>query len=143
LKEGARLVDCAEDVLEELAPQLVEAIGVRIRPEMQQSALELQIPAPQSQAPETSAFASASPVLRASARELRAAAGDGIVPNSNKSEPNGINEVLNQLKGSEKLHVDSIIEGTGLNAQTVLKLLLELELGGRINQHPGKLFSLI
>jgi predicted Rossmann fold nucleotide-binding protein DprA/Smf involved in DNA uptake len=51
--------------------------------------------------------------------------------------------VLGQLKGSEKLHVDSIIEGTGLNAQTVLKLLLELELGGLVTQHPGKLFSLI
>ena len=50
--------------------------------------------------------------------------------------------VLNQLKDSERLHVDSIIESTGLNAQTVLRLLLELELEGRVTQHPGKLFSL-
>jgi predicted Rossmann fold nucleotide-binding protein DprA/Smf involved in DNA uptake len=78
-----------------------------------------------------------------SARELPISTRDDAASSSSKPEPNGINEVLKQLKGSEKLHVDSIIEGTGLNAQTVLKLLLELELGGRINQHPGKLFSLI
>jgi predicted Rossmann fold nucleotide-binding protein DprA/Smf involved in DNA uptake len=50
--------------------------------------------------------------------------------------------ILNGLKDSERLHVDSIIESSGLNAQTVLRLLLELELEGRVTQHPGKLFSL-
>src|SRR5713226_9462680 len=50
--------------------------------------------------------------------------------------------ILNNLKESERLHVDSIIESSGLNAQTVLRLLLELELEGRVTQHPGKLFSL-
>jgi predicted Rossmann fold nucleotide-binding protein DprA/Smf involved in DNA uptake len=50
--------------------------------------------------------------------------------------------ILNNLKDSERLHVDSIIESSGLNAQTVLRLLLELELEGRVTQHPGKLFSL-
>jgi predicted Rossmann fold nucleotide-binding protein DprA/Smf involved in DNA uptake len=61
---------------------------------------------------------------------------------SAKPELDESKEILNQLKGAEKLHVDSIIEGTGLNAQTVLKLLLELELGGLVKQHPGKLFTL-
>jgi DNA processing protein len=143
LKEGARLVDCAEDVLEELAPQLVEAIGTRIRPEMQASTLELPTSSARLRAPTAEPAWSAPPELRASARELLSSIGDKVVSNSSKLDPNGINEVLNQLRGSEKLHVDSIIEGTGLNAQTVLRLLLELELGGRINQHPGKLFSLI
>ena len=50
--------------------------------------------------------------------------------------------ILVNLKESERLHVDSIIESSGLNAQTVLRLLLELELEGRVTQHPGKLFSL-
>ncbi len=50
--------------------------------------------------------------------------------------------ILENLKESERLHVDSIIESSGLNAQTVLRLLLELELEGRVTQHPGKLFSL-
>jgi DNA processing protein len=105
LKEGARLVDCVEDVLEELAPQL--GVVAANRPE-------------DTGAPSTEA----------------------IAPGSPESEPNEANDILNQLKGSERLHVDSIIEGTGLNAQTVLKLLLELELGGLVTQHPGKLFTL-
>ena len=107
LKEGARLVDCVEDVLEELAPQLGEVpSGSRERP------------------------------TEAPVQEMQPAV---------SAEP-GISDdkiVLNQLKGSDKLHVDSIIEGSGLNVQTVLKLLLELELSGLVTQHPGKLFSLI
>ncbi len=108
LKEGARLVDCVEDVLEELAPQLGQ-VSAHHRPE---------------------------PPAEADMEEKDAT--DSAIP-----APNELNIVLNQLKGSEKLHVDSIIEGSGLNVQTVLKLLLELELTGAITQHPGKLFSLI
>jgi DNA processing protein len=158
LKEGARLVDCAEDVLEELAPQLVEKAGIRAGAEMPAPTVEMPASTPElhssvpglpgsadaAAATATAATGAAAAVeLRASARELPISTRDDAASSSSKPEPNGINEVLKQLKGSEKLHVDSIIEGTGLNAQTVLKLLLELELGGRINQHPGKLFSLI
>jgi DNA processing protein len=106
LKEGARLVDCVEDVLEELAPQL----GV-----VEASRVDSDAPSSLSNEMPTSA--------------------------STESELDASKVVLNQLKGSEKLHVDSIIEDTGLNAQTVLKLLLELELGGLVKQHPGKLFT--
>ena len=105
LKEGARLVDCVEDVLEELAPQL----GV-VAPSP-----------PEDKGPPSS---------------------QAHAPASTEPEPGESKVILNQLKGSEKLHVDSIIEGNGLNAQTVLKLLLELELGGLVTQHPGKLFTL-
>src|SRR5215472_10186175 len=68
-----------------------------------------------------------------------------VMPEVTKTEPAVVNEVLivlDNLKDSERLHIDSIIESSGLNAQTVLRLLLELELEGRITQHPGKLFSL-
>jgi len=106
LKEGARLVDCVEDVLEELAPQLGLAGASR---------LDTDQGSPSSGA---------------------------LAPATVESEPDEAKVILNQLKGAEKLHVDSIIEGTGLNAQTVLKLLLELELGGLVTQHPGKLFTL-
>lgn len=107
LKEGARLVDCVEDVLEELAPQLGEVASGR--------------------------------------REPGSVAEDGSrdASKSIESEPSEVKNILSQLKGADKLHVDSIIDGTGLNAQTVLKLLLELELRGLVTQHPGKLFSLI
>src|SRR5271167_2348333 len=37
LKEGARLVDCVEDVLEELAPQLGESAASRIKPDPEPS----------------------------------------------------------------------------------------------------------
>ncbi len=46
------------------------------------------------------------------------------------------------LKMQTSLHVDSIIEESRLSTQTVLKLLLDLELRGLVTQHPGKLFSL-
>jgi predicted Rossmann fold nucleotide-binding protein DprA/Smf involved in DNA uptake len=46
------------------------------------------------------------------------------------------------LTNDVRLHVDAIIEASGLDAQTVLRLLLEMELQGIVAQHPGKLFSL-
>jgi DNA processing protein len=106
LKEGARLVECVEDVLEELAPQLVgtgqEAVKTFTRP---------QSPAP----------------------------GPG---KSWEAEEADAKVLLEYLMDGAKLHVDSLIEGSGLSAQTVLKLLLDLELKGIVAQHPGKLFSL-
>jgi len=62
--------------------------------------------------------------------------------NAFASESNQVKSILNSLQNADKLHVDSIIEGSGLSAQIVLKLLLELELRGVVTQHPGKLFSL-
>src|SRR5258708_3098324 len=62
--------------------------------------------------------------------------------NSSQTLPDSSATILTYLTDTERLHVDSIIEASGLNAQTVLRLLLELELEGRVTQHPGKLFSL-
>jgi predicted Rossmann fold nucleotide-binding protein DprA/Smf involved in DNA uptake len=102
-------VDCVEDVLEELAPQMGVVAASRGDPD-----------------------------------ETHPSSASSEAPNSAtaETEPDESKIILIQLKGAEKLHVDSIIEGTGLNAQTVLKLLLELELGGLVTQHPGKLFAL-
>jgi predicted Rossmann fold nucleotide-binding protein DprA/Smf involved in DNA uptake len=69
--------------------------------------------------------------------------GADAAPAEGTAGPSELEVILSQLKGPDKLHVDSIIEGSGLNVQTVLKLLLKLELNGRVAQHPGKLFSLI
>ncbi|MGH7933235.1 MAG: DNA-processing protein DprA [Candidatus Binataceae bacterium] len=106
LKEGARLVECVEDVIEELAPQLT--VG-----------------------PSAAETGHAVEAGRRRGAEI-----------SIESESNEVKTVLSYLKNIDKLHVDSIIENSGLNAQTVLKLLLELELRGLVTQHPGKLFSL-
>ncbi|HEV3110666.1 MAG TPA: DNA-processing protein DprA [Candidatus Binataceae bacterium] len=106
LKEGARLVDCVEDVMEELAPQLtktaasrpVPVAGTKMRPEQ--------------------------PIYQAAGREQQFQA------------------VIEHLSPSERVHIDSIVESSGMNAQTVLGVLLELEWMGTVTQYPGKLFSL-
>jgi DNA processing protein len=124
LKEGAKLVECVEDVIEELAPQMagepVAARSVAKRPAEP-------VPTPPSSSIEVE------PTQINDTTE-DAKAGGTVV--------DSISIILDNLKDSERLHVDSIIESSGLNAQTVLRLLLELELEGRVTQHPGKLFSL-
>ncbi len=130
LKEGARLVECVEDVIEELAPQL----GRPLSPQR---------------------IANREPVADAvKAAIIGAGLGAGLrvagaerAPIAPRSEPetaeiDEAKSLLSYLTLEDKLHIDSIIEVSGLNAQTVLRLLLELELTGRVAQHPGKLFSL-
>lgn len=119
LRQGAVLVECVEDVIEELAPQLSGA-----------SASGTSAPGQSGASPGDSAK---SPSRRTSVESLLES-GDKVI--------NEAKEVLLQLKDGEKLHVDAIIESSGLDAQTVLRLLLELELRGIVTQHPGKLFSL-
>jgi DNA processing protein len=104
IKDGARLVDCVEDVLEELLPQLGEP-HVGILPTDNAAFCKSGIPQ------------------------------DG-------SEASEVKSILSLLKTADKIHVDGLIDASGLSAQTVLKLLLELELRGLVTQHPGKLFSL-
>ncbi|HLH76222.1 MAG TPA: DNA-processing protein DprA [Candidatus Binataceae bacterium] len=105
LKEGARLVECVEDVIEELAPQLSGAAGRAV--------------------PSTSST-KAQVGQQARRAELSAS----------------LRSVVDHLPAGERVHIDAIVESCGLNAQTVLSLLLELELTGMVVQHPGKLFSL-
>ncbi|HZP44722.1 MAG TPA: DNA-processing protein DprA [Candidatus Binataceae bacterium] len=107
LKEGARLVECVEDVIEELLPQLGETGNT----------------AP-TQHPDSS---------------------NGSSRTTSTVDENASTEtqsLLSVLKGTEKVHVDALIESSGMSPQTVLRLLLELELGGTVVQHPGKMFSL-
>jgi DNA processing protein len=107
LKEGARLVECVEDVLEELAPQLGNA------------------PAPV-------------PASTPTATKRRSE-----VPQNGEGDREQLfKTVIEHLDPSTRTHIDSIVESSGLNAQTVLGVLLELELTGVVARHPGKLFSL-
>jgi DNA processing protein len=107
IRDGAKLVECVEDVIEEIAPQV--RLPNRDKPEKAAETLKN----PDGSGPEILAQASDEDKL-----------------------------ILRQLKQGEKLHVDSLIEASGLTAQAVLRLLLELELKGLVAQHPGKLFSL-
>ena len=104
LKEGAVLVECVEDVVEELAPQLAGLTD---------------------HAPLTETVVGGPASARTVESEDRV---DALA-------------ILEQLNQEERLHVDSIIETTGLPTSNVLRLLLELELKGLVSQHPGKLFS--
>jgi len=102
------LVECVEDLIEELAPQFVadatKAVGIDEK----------------------------------SAGESPVALDENLV----ESESTDVKTILHCLKEANRLHVDSIIEESGLSTQIVLKLLLDLELKGLVTQHPGKLFSL-
>jgi predicted Rossmann fold nucleotide-binding protein DprA/Smf involved in DNA uptake len=53
-----------------------------------------------------------------------------------------VQSIIGIFKEDKTLHVDAIIENSGLDAQTVLRLLLEMELHGIVAQHPGKRFSM-
>ena len=126
LKEGAKLVECVEDVIEELAPQMIGRPRVAERTPI--TPIE-PVPPP--------------PTSNTSGRDEVAQLFQGLEDAKSTEGPvDSFTTILNNLKESERLHVDSIIESSGLNAQTVLRLLLELELEGRVTQHPGKLFSL-
>ena len=123
LKQGAKLVECVEDVIEELAPQMASRpVATRSLPG------ESAEPAPTLATSDMRAEVPPIADSAESAKTLEMATDDATT-------------ILENLKESERLHVDSIIESSGLNAQTVLRLLLELELEGRVTQHPGKLFS--
>ncbi|HTY56057.1 MAG TPA: DNA-processing protein DprA [Candidatus Binataceae bacterium] len=110
IREGAKLVECVEDVLEELAPQLAEVSKPIVK----------------------------APQVRISDKVVASNLSDY----DGDPEEEGAKNLLNYLKEGSKLHVDALIEGSGLSASTVLKLLLDLELKGIVAQHPGKLFSL-
>lgn len=125
IKQGAVLVDCVEDVLEELAPQLVTLTSPI-------SADTPRSPARPSSVPQKSRKTAVSAGIKSVDRILDS--GDATVK--------AAKAIILELKDDTKLHVDSLIEASGLDAQTVLRLLLELELKGIVAQHPGKLFSL-
>jgi DNA processing protein len=125
LKDGARLVECVEDVIEELVPQLstkpsAPPVGGRVNVSATVHPAGM---------PALPAGADPSNAQKQSAEWTGLESADVII-------------ILKCLKGADKLHVDAIIEGSGLAVATVLKLLLELELRGVVIQHPGKLFSL-
>lgn len=154
IKEGARLVECVEDVMEDLAPQMAgialrsgngaallhEAAGAEHG--FSESTVSTSSAVKASLANTATSAASPAGMRVAPLVEPRrvgprteVAAGDG-------QESEQVQAILNCLLDAKRLHIDAVIESCQLSPQTVLKLLLELELRGLVVQHPGKLFSL-
>ena len=112
IRNGANLTETAEDILAPLAPLLRGALPLP-RPA---------IPAPLPAAPALpAAFPPAMPAPMA--------------------EEDGLALVLERL-GPSPVAVDELIRQCQLSAAAVATLLLELELSGKVERHPGNLVSL-
>ncbi len=115
IKQGARLVESIEDILDEVLPQA----GI------------------------TSSRTANEP-LASSTSVLMATSSDPIEPlPSDRVEVDGLGiqeQSLLSLISSEPVNIDTLIAASGLNAQEVLNGLLVLELRGLIRQMPGKHF---
>jgi DNA processing protein len=100
IKQGAKLVTCAEDVIEELSTPVRAALVQAEQPEAEQ-------------------------------RNLLAAAA-----------LSGSEKKLYELLNAEvPMHIDEIVERSGLNSSEVLATLFDLEMKGIVRQLPGKQFS--
>jgi DNA processing protein len=159
LRDGAVLVECVEDVIEDLAPQMApKASAAAERAEAASQATSavavvapanakiespvVQLPVSSEQSINAGNAGNAGDSGKSSEASIvssgRANPSEGLVEGKTKE----IQSVLNCLIDAQRLHVDAVIESCQLPPQTVLNLLLELELRGLVVQHPGKLFTL-
>src|SRR5262249_17592676 len=99
LKEGARLVECVEDVIEELIPQF---------------AVQASPPAIDPETPLAPPSSEGMHILQAAAKPQMTSRNQDGEPA--ESEAPDVKTILQCLKLADKLHVDSIIESSGLTA---------------------------
>jgi DNA processing protein len=133
LREGAVLVECVEDVIEDLAPQMAGEASAR----------DVAVAA----AGTTRGRPMIKPKLQDAAAGETLSRSNSINSGSLPAElveegSKQIQSILSYLTDAQSLHIDAVIETCQLPPQTVLNLLLELELMGLVVQHPGKLFTL-
>ena len=134
IKEGAVLVECVEDVIEELAPQMGQRIASVGAEAPRKSAIDA-IRRP-GNAPERD------PGKDGGSRWAGNADSESPTVNLVQERTKEIESILNCLSDAQSVHIDAVIESCQLPPQTVLNLMLELELRGLVVQHPGKLFTI-
>jgi DNA processing protein len=91
IRQGAKLVERVEDIIEEIAPQLISSTGFTVRPQR-------------------------------------------VLPPSMSGEARQVFELL----AERPLHIDDIIQTSGVSSAKAAEILLELELQGLLKQLPGK-----
>ncbi|HEX4184469.1 MAG TPA: DNA-processing protein DprA [Stellaceae bacterium] len=121
LRHGATLTETAEDVLSQVAPQLSGA--ERLRPTLGMTIPTMPPPIP----------------------SLASGGGLGWGPSPGAAEltgdEGGLELILERL-GPTPVAVDELVRQCQMSAAVVATLLLELELAGRVERHPGNLVSL-
>jgi DNA processing protein len=113
LRNGATLTETAADILDQLGPLL------RGRPP----------------APEITPAQPRLPLMRLAPREAAPAASAAV------SEDSALDLIIEKLSPTP-VAVDELVRQCQLSAAAVATLLLELELAGRVERHPGNLVSL-
>ena len=121
LRHGATLTETAEDVLSQVAPQLSGAEPLRPTLGMTIPIMPPPIPSPAS------------------------GGGLGWGPSPGAAELTGDEgelELILERLGPTPVAVDELVRQCQMSAAVVATLLLELELAGRVERHPGNLVSL-
>jgi len=119
LRNGATLTENAADVLSELAPQLQSAEPVRMLPPVKMLTVPPAIPSPAS----------------------GGAPGWGPTGADPAGDEAAVEMILERL-GPTPVAVDELVRQCQMSAAAVATLLLELELAGQVERHPGNLVSL-
>jgi|GEM_PF-2442569 len=136
IRQGAKLVECVEDVLEEIRPL--------IRPEQsagsgkqEAGSKEQSLPSPIAISPEEKEEFLSPPFSK----------GDALFPPFSKGgrggfeKPAGPEEtMLLRIMDKVPKHIDEIAQEANMPVQRVAGILLELELRGLVSQLPGKYF---
>jgi len=133
LRHGASLTETAEDVLSQLGPQLRGVEPLRPVPSLPIPSAPPPIPSP------ASGGAPGRPPARAGVP------GVGWGPPPRATEPAGDEaglELILERLGPTPVAVDELVRQCQMSAAAVATLLLELELAGRVERHPGNLVSL-
>jgi DNA processing protein len=133
LRHGATLTETAEDVLSQVAPQLSGA--ERLRPTLGMTIPTMPPPIPS---------------LASGGAPGRPPAGAGVPgvgwgPSPGAAELTGDEgelELILERLGPTPVAVDELVRQCQMSAAVVATLLLELELAGRVERHPGNLVSL-